>query len=109
MSKPKPKPERKPLNFVPATEILDLGILQELNRQILHPLGLALMLETDKSGATTIVGFADYRGEPDGVIFDEVDPKKAKTVELMLQSRAKVRQERLGWVIQPVPGRSKAS
>lgn len=59
--------------------LLDSGLLFEINRQVLHPLGLALEMticdETgavcDETGAVRISGLWDYRMEPEGIYFSD--------------------------------------
>jgi hypothetical protein len=110
----------------------EFGYLQELNRQFLHPLGLALevvverckcadgTIEEGPSGATYTVtcpnclgtqrverlgGVWDYRDDPEGIIYsDPPDAAKAERVAQTLAARDPARREKLGYVVQPVPG-----
>jgi len=93
-------------------EFVEKGYLQELNRQFLHPLGLALEIETDhKTNTTRISGIWDCRSEQDGIIFDyqnassdRIERAKFKKdyVENEMKNRLKVRKELLGFEIEPI-------
>lgn len=61
-----PAPARVP-NF--AEFLVDSGLLFEINRRVLHPLGLALETTVDDDGHTEITGILDYRSDPEGVLF----------------------------------------
>lgn len=93
--------------YLTAQQVRELGILQEVNRQFFHPLGLALDVLVDPStGETTgLGGVQDHRDSNGGVIFppELLNTDKAKTVREMLAKNAKVRQERFnGTVVQPI-------
>jgi hypothetical protein len=49
--------------------ILDSGLLFEINRQFMHPLGIAMTVRIDENGQKTWA-FKDYREEPESVKFD---------------------------------------
>lgn len=93
------------LNLMDIKEFLDLGFVQELNRQFLHPRGLALMVETDADGTHRLGGILDYRSDPEGVLFSDgmIDAVKANYVADELSIHEPVRMERFGYVVQPVP------
>ncbi len=90
-------------------DFCEQGYLQELNRQFLHPLGLALSVDVDKNGTYHLADIHDHRDDPEGVSFDlaQFDPdvfrKKAEFVQRQLEKRSEPRLERLGFVVQPVP------
>lgn len=84
-------------------EIEDSGVLQEVNRQFLHPLGLALCV-TYLGGNPAKLEMLDMRQDPEGWIFDEVSIEKAKKVELELMKRAGPRMKAIGAIVQPLPG-----
>lgn len=89
-------------------EFWQLGFLQELNRQFLHPLGLALEVEVDEKGHAKGLGrIWDYRDDPEGIIFETgnvVDfREKAARVEAHRELMSKSRIARLGYWVQPVP------
>lgn len=83
-------------------EFVELGLLQEVNRQILHPLGVALAVIVNPDGSVEFDGVWDYREHADGMVFDEVDVLKAKRVEALLQERASARMDSLGYIVQPL-------
>lgn len=83
----------------------EIGYLQELNRQFLHPLGLALEVTIDPDGSQRLGGVWDYSDDPEGMAYGgnlERLREKAKRVKLLQDSKAKTRMERLGYVIQPI-------
>jgi hypothetical protein len=51
-------------------EFRDKGYLQEVNRQFLHPLGLALSVVINEDGSASLGGICDYRDDPEGVYYD---------------------------------------
>ncbi len=83
------------------------GYVQELNRQFLHPLGLALYISTDDASSEIKVGVLDDRADPEGIRFsDEIvtaESYKAKANFIKEQQdvRAAARLEALGYIIQP--------
>ena len=85
-------------------EFMDLGYLQEVNRQFLHPLGLALMLREDDDGTVTFGGIIDHRDDLEGMIFDEavLSGEKVAHVAAEAARRAGAREEALGFWVQPV-------
>lgn len=87
-----------------AKEFREFGYLQEVNRQFLHPLGLALEVFVDEDGNETLGGIWDYRDDPEGINFDDDFDlsEKARRVALELTKREKDRRRGLGYMIQPV-------
>lgn len=51
------------MKFLSAEEIRELGILQEANRTLFHPLGLALQVDLDTGSMLA----QDYRDDPEGI------------------------------------------
>lgn len=82
------------------------GYLQEVNRQFLHPHGLALEVVRQDDGTVTFGGVWDYRDDPEGMAFGEVDlAEKARHIADLWVDRAPARLAALGYVVQPiVPG-----
>jgi hypothetical protein len=80
--------------------IRDLGVLQEVNRCFLHPLGLALASCED--GTFAIVVDTD----PEGTVFAKLPPdevaRKAQSVAMIRQSIEGPRMAKCGWLIQPL-------
>lgn len=92
-----------------AEEFQRLGYLQEVNRLILHPLGLALSIVTDDEGNTTLGSIWDSRDDPGGIVFDmdgypEGDTLEAKASMVAEQSikRSAGRMAECGFWVQPV-------
>ena len=78
----------KQIKKMNAKEFQENGYLQELNRQFLHPLGLALEVIIDTEINNAVFGEVwDYRDDPEGIVFDEVFTPE------MLHKAAKVLKE----------------
>lgn len=91
---------------MPVAEFRRLGYLQELNRNYLHPHGLALSIEVDENGNESFGIIWDYRNDAEGLIFadDLIDDKfleRANHLAMLFHTRASKRLEKLGYVIQP--------
>jgi len=85
-------------------EFQRLGYLQEVNRQFLHPLGLALAVTVEEDGTTSIGPVYDGRSDPEGFTFAELtetDKAKAEFVEREWIRRMCARTEALDFGIQP--------
>lgn len=78
-----------------------LGFVQEINRRLLHPCGLELMVMGDK------FLILDSREEPEGLYFEDKDLSrvKAQFVVDLFNSKLAHRREVFGHIIQPVPER----
>lgn len=90
-------------------EFRDLGFLQEVNRQFLHPLGLALeVVICEETGEVTLGRIWDYRDALAGIIFegdalDTPDARiKARRVAHLFHSKARERRDEMGYVVQPL-------
>ena len=73
-------------------EFMDLGLLQELNRQFLHPRGLAMAVMID-GDRVTFAHICDYRDEPEGVEFakGDIDLGKVERVRELFEERYEAR------------------
>lgn len=82
--------ERKRINI---KEFRELGFLQEVNRQFLHPLGLALEVTVDDDGKETLSGVWDDREDFEGIYFDfkNLDENELK---LFKEKKERVNKER---------------
>jgi len=92
--------------YIDIKEFREEGYLQELNRQFLHPLGLALEVQVDEdTEKERLGGVWDYRDDPEGIIFAEgvLNPDKTARVEEQWEERTAARAALLGSTIQPVP------
>lgn len=94
------------LNFIDVKEFREKGYLQELNRQFLHPLGLALSIEINEDGTENLGGIWDYREDPEGMRFGSAIASSSKfkdNIEYItaLQEEAfNKRMETLGYIYQ---------
>jgi len=95
-------------NIPNPTEFLcDTGLLFEINRQIMHPLGLALSIvvsDEPLGGQVPTFSIQDFRDDPEGVLFDpdvfgEAEEKLARFMETNAE-RLRIRQENLGFLFQ---------
>lgn len=96
--------ERAKVKYLDIKQFRELGYLQELNRRFLHPLGLALEVQVAEDGSEERLGGVwDYRHDPEGMSFGRgvIDPVKVVMVADEWDAKAEVRQEKLGYVIQP--------
>lgn len=86
-------------------EFQDFGYLQEINRQFLHPLGLALeVLIEEGTSKVTLGGIWDFRDEPEGIVFaaGQLEQPKADRVAAARQEKAQARKLLLGDIVQSV-------
>ena len=74
-------------------EFRELGFLQELNRQFLHPLGLSLEVIIEEDGSEKLGGVWDYRDDLEGMFFDpeHISQKKIDYVEALRQPKVETR------------------
>jgi len=87
-------------------EFRKLGFVQEINRRLLHPCGLALEVAVDTvTGEEVFGGIRDYRDEPEGMYYDDevLSRVKAQAVIDLFNSKLAHRREAFGHIIQPVP------
>ena len=97
---------------MPLKDFVDEGYLQEVNRQFLHPLGLALEIYRDENGRYRFTdGVVDSRDDPEGMYYDykNSDKKridkatlKANNVRKELEKRTPKRVDKLGFGIEPI-------
>ena len=97
-------------------EFTDKGYLLEVNRQFLHPLGLAMYVNFDEEGKATHCGIYDDRGDPEGwyqgylagmgTEEDQRDAlRKVRWIADEWRRRVPARVAALGYIIQPIiPG-----
>ena len=88
----------------PGVFLLETGLLYEINRTILHPLGLALEVEIDKDGSR-VGGLWDFRDDPEGIIYGKkmLEAGEAKYMKYMKSvgvAKMKSREAALGFVVQ---------
>jgi len=71
-------------------EFIELGFLQEVNRQFFHPLGLALEVIVDEeTNEEKLGGIWDFSDDPEGMFFinDVIDEKKIAIVKDLKNSK----------------------
>lgn len=93
-------------------EFRELGYLQELNRQFLHPLGLALEVVIDNDTGNESFGEVwDYREDPEGITYGlqqsdiERNQRFATKAEYVESERLRIKESReklLGFEVEPV-------
>ena len=59
--------------YMSVKEFVERGFLQEVNRRILHPCGLALVIH-EWEGTFEFAGVWDARDDPEGIIFADSEP-----------------------------------
>jgi len=92
------------MRYMDVAELRNLGYLQEVNRRFFHPLGLALEINLEQeSGIGFISGIQDYRDDPEGIVFEDIDPTKAAYIDNEMAKRREARERLQGSAIQPVP------
>jgi len=93
------------INRMTIEEFRELGFLQELNRQFLHPLGLALEVVVNEDGSESFGKVWDCRSDAEGIRyaeFSETDVARGKLIEEMQRVKATKRESLLGYNIQPL-------
>lgn len=95
--------EKQPLLDI--DEAIAMGLLQEINRLMLHPMGLAIFVNVDQKGRKSLGGIFDSRTDPEGVYFAKMNPFEARlradNITKIMAERAAVRLTKFGWVQQP--------
>jgi hypothetical protein len=89
---------------VPLSFLVEKGLLFEINRSILHPLGLALAFADDGAGGESML-LLDERDDPEGFIFleDTLNHGYSKLEAFMNEygyAKLASRKERLGFIVQ---------
>lgn len=94
------------IKYMGIKEFRKLGFVQEINRRLLHPCGLALEVIVDQeTGEEKLGGIWDYREDPEGIYFaeDTLSRAKAQSVVDLFNSKISHRREAFGHIIQPIP------
>lgn len=96
--------EHSGVNYMPMGEFVSEGLLQELNRTFLHPVGLAMEI-TMVDGTAVISGIWDYRDDPEGMCFAEGTLRQLKfdQVQAERDRHADARRAIFGSTVQPLP------
>lgn len=96
----------KDIKHIDIREFRERGYVHEINRLLLHPLGLALEVNVDPStGEESLGGVWDGRDDPEGFIYDapRLNALKGEKVAAEIEERGAARMAGLGYVIQPLP------
>lgn len=84
-------------------EFRETGLLAELNRAFLHPLGLALeVVIDDETGEEKLGGIWDYRDDPEGMLYDKdhFPTEKVKKAQKFIKQKHELRMQKLGFIFQ---------
>jgi hypothetical protein len=93
------------IKHMPIAEFRALGWVQEINRRLLHPAGLALEVTVDDDGSERLSGVWDLRDDPEGIYFGDLskdDVERAKALDADVEDRSRSRKKALGYIIQPL-------
>lgn len=73
------------MKYMSVEEFRKKGLLHEVNRNLLHPLGLALEVRQREDGTEFLSGIQDNRHDPEGMCFSdsELDAGYIKSVKDM--------------------------
>lgn len=84
-------------------EFRELGYIQEINRLMLHPMGLALEVTIEEDGSEVIKAVWDCQDQEEGILFDPtlLDPRKADRVHYEMEFHGRRRKAILGFLVQP--------
>lgn len=78
----------------------ELGLLHELNRQFLHPIGLALRIRIEEDGTHVLDGITDSTDDPVGIVFGKLNYDKIEMVMQLQAEHHKTRLLTIGFIIQ---------
>jgi len=93
-------------------EFQEKGYLQEVNRQFLHPLGLALEIIISDDNEPTLGGVWDHREDSEGLYYDlensnnkriERFEKNKKFIQNEFKTRSSERIKLFNNIIEPIP------
>ncbi len=88
------------LKKISIKEFRELGLLHELNREYLHPLGLALEVVVEDDGSERLGGIWDCRDDPEGVLYGTLDREKMAAAEHFRARQHYARKQTCGFVVQ---------
>ena len=90
-----PDPEIYTWNSVVAN-----GLLQEVNRRFLHPLGFSLTLSFNEDTGNYESPVIMYTKDEEGWNFDKINPSLVAAFDIITTLRHRRRQDKIGWIIQ---------
>lgn len=92
--------------YMSLDEFQEQGFLMEINRQFLHPLGLAMAVAVNDTGRVThIAGILDFRSDPEGIRFGPLTIEQVTRSERFQRMQKRMHDRRkkvLGYVVQPL-------
>jgi hypothetical protein len=98
----------RPEGRVDLKEFKERGYLLEVNRRVLHPVGVGLTLWEDAS-KRVLAGFVDSRSDREGLMFPSVERldravEKVVNVQVETLEKRHARESLWGTAVQPIPG-----
>ena len=86
------------MKYMDLKEFVEKGLLQEVNRQFFHPLGLAICFTKSDDDKYTIDSVMDCRDDPEGFMFKQEDLSVDKFyyVRDLYETKAAVRKRLFG-------------
>lgn len=98
-------PQPDDIKRIDIKEFREFGWVQEINRLMLHPAGLALEVNVDDDGNETLGGVWDYREDAEGVLYSDgvMNSDKAERVAEAMCSKAEHRFKYFGTNVQVIP------
>jgi hypothetical protein len=90
--------------YIDIKEFREIGLLQELNRQFLHPMGLALEVVINEDGTESLGQIWDYRTDPEGIIYEPgmIEREKYENILNHWRKMQETRRKSLGYMVQPL-------
>lgn len=94
------------MKYATIKDLLDWGLIFEINRRVLHPLGLALAVLIDDDGNVVVSPEVwDAREDPEGFLFEKntFDAGQKKFLQFLQDQGAEIldkRQQALGFIEQ---------
>lgn len=90
------------IKYLDIKEFRESGLLAELNRTFLHPLGLALEVYVEDDGTEKLGGIWDYRDDPEGMLYSKnhFPTEKIKKAQEFIKQKHEQRMKVLGFVFQ---------
>ncbi len=83
-------------------EFVDLGLLQEVNREFFHPIGLAMAVTVEDDGRVSGFGGIMQTDDPEGFLYDPsaIDQSKVERAQEFMGGRLETRRLALGFKTQ---------
>jgi len=83
-------------------EFREMGLIAEVNRAFLHPLGLALEVTIEEDGTEKLGGIWDYRDDPEGILFSQehFPTEKINKAQQFIKEKHEQRMKSVGFIFQ---------